>query len=326
MRVKVNPGKKNLPLIVAALGGNAILQRGQKGNSSEQLKNIQKTASQLARLLKDGYKIVLTHGNGPQVGNIYIQNSLASSSVPQMPFDICSAESQGLIGYMMQQSLQNELIKNKLDIPVITLITQVLVNPNCPAFSNPTKPIGLFHNERESKLLMEKTNFIMKEDSNRGWRRVVSSPKPKAIIEKNIILELLGHNCLVIAAGGGGIPVINGKKGELIGVEAVIDKDLTASRLALDIKAEILLILTDVPHAAINYGKADQKNLNEITVKEIKKYLEAGHFKSGSMMPKVEAAVQFVENGGKKAIITSLNCALLALKGKTGTVIVSDKN
>jgi len=310
---------KNKTLVVA-LGGNAILKADEEGTYREQLSNVQKAVAEIVNLIKEGYRVVITHGNGPQVGNLYIQNSLAGEVVPPMPFDVCSAESQGLIGYFIQQEIQNELAKNDIHIPVVTFITQVLVESDDPAFKNPTKPIGPFHNKREADLLEQKTSFVMKEDSNRRWRRVIPSPRPISIVEKEIIKKNIDDGCIVIAAGGGGIPVI--KKGkELIGIEAVIDKDFSACCLGIDINAEILLILTDIERVALNYNTSDQKWIDRMSLEEAKRYLEQGHFKEGSMKPKIEAGVRFLENGGERSIIGSLLSASSALKGTSGTTI-----
>jgi carbamate kinase len=307
-------------IIVVALGGNAILQANEKGTYQEQVNNVKKAIAEIVKLIKEGYKVVLTHGNGPQVGNLYIQNSLAGEAVPPMPLDACSAKSQGLIGYFIQQVMENELVRNNIDLPVVSLITQVLVGTDDPAFKNPTKPIGPFHDQKEAKLLMQKTSFVIKEDSNRRWRRVVPSPIPIGIIEKEVIKKNIDNGYIIIAAGGGGIPVIK-KDNEIVGVEAVIDKDLTACRLAIDINANILLILTDVEKIALNYNTSKQKWIDAIDVDEAKKYLAEGHFKEGSMKPKIEAGIKFVENYGEKSIIGALFSATSAIEGKSGTTI-----
>lgn len=306
--------------IVVAFGGNAILQADEKGTYKEQLSNVQRAVVEIVKLIKEGFRVVITHGNGPQVGNLYIQNSLAGEAVPPMPFDVCSAESQGLIGYLIQQEMQNEFEKNDIDIPVVTFVTQVLVDCDDPAFQYPTKPIGPFHNKREADLLAQKTSFVMKEDSNRRWRRVIPSPRPLGIVEKKIIKDNIDNGCMVIAAGGGGIPVV--KKGkEIVGVEAVIDKDLSACCLGIDIHAEILLILTDIEKVALNYNTSDQKWIDKMSLGDAKRYLAQGHFKEGSMKPKIEAGIRFLENGGEKSVIGSLLAASSALQGTSGTTI-----
>lgn len=307
-------------VIVIALGGNAILQADEEGTYTEQIHNVRKAVSEIVKLVKAGYRIVLTHGNGPQIGNLYIQNSLAGEFVPPMPLDACTAMSQGLIGYFMQQELQNELAKCELDFPVMTYITQVLVNEKDPAFKRPTKPIGPFHNAKEAEMLMQKTSLVMKEDSKNRWRRVVPSPKPRRIVEKDVIKSSIENGAIVIAAGGGGIPVI--KENETyVGVEAVIDKDLTACVLATEIKADILLILTDIDRVALHFNTPKQKWLDSISLDQAGRFMSEGHFKEGSMKPKMEAGIKFVKNGGERSIIASLFSAHAAVKGKSGTII-----
>ncbi len=307
--------------VVVALGGNAILQPGERGTAEEQMENVRKTCEQIARMIKAGYEVVITHGNGPQVGAILLQNEIASKEVPAMPLDICGAESQGLIGYMIQQSLRNQLRKLGMDKEVATIVTQVIVDKDDPAFKNPTKPIGPFYTEEEAKRRMkEHPEEVWIEDSGRGWRRVVPSPDPKGIVEKEAIKAILKMGGIPIASGGGGIPVIY-ENGMLKGVEAVIDKDLAGERLAQDVEADIFMILTDVPYAYINYRKPDQKALKEVDVDELERYMNEGHFKAGSMGPKVKAVVRFIRDGGKRAIIASLEHALEALEGKAGTQV-----
>ncbi len=306
--------------IVLALGGNAILQAHEKGTYYEQISNVKKAVVEIIKLIQDGYKVIITHGNGPQVGNLYIQNSLAGEVVPPMPLDACSAESQGLIGYFIQQEIKNELVRKNIDLPVITLITQVLVDEDDPAFMNPTKPIGPFHNQKEAEFLRKRTSFVMKEDINKRWRRVVPSPRPIEIVEKEVIKKNVDEGYIVVTSGGGGIPVVI-KDEEIVGVEAVIDKDLSACRLAADINANILLILTDIERVALNYNSPKQKWIDTMSLGEAKKYLAEGHFKEGSMKPKIEAGISFVENGGEKSIIGSLFLANSAIKGKSGTTI-----
>ncbi|MHB8926984.1 MAG: carbamate kinase [Bacillota bacterium] len=310
-------------LVVVALGGNAILKANQTGNFEEQLANVYETSGPIVSLLRQGYQVVVTHGNGPQVGNILIQNEEASKVVPAMPLDVCGAESQGLIGYMIQQALGNELKRAGLDRPVVSLVTQVLVDPADPAFQKPTKPIGPFYTEKRAQRLMAERGFKMVEDAGRGWRRVVASPEPMAIVEGPTIKALVAAGALVVASGGGGIPVV-ARDGRLEGVEAVIDKDLAAMRLAADLDAETLLILTDVRGVAVNYGKANQEFLKALTPAEGRAYMAEGHFKSGSMKPKVEAALRFVESssdGRRRAVIGSLDQAALAAKGQAGTLV-----
>lgn len=310
--------------IVVAFGGNAILQSNQKGTYREQLDNVRTAVREIVKLIKDGYRIVITHGNGPQVGNLYIQNSLAGEIVPPMPFDVCSAESQGMLGYFIQQEMRNELNKSGINTPVATFVTQVLVDADDPAFKNPTKPIGPFHTKKEAEMLKKRTSFILKEDSKKRWRRVVPSPRPQSIVEKAVIKKNVEEGFIVIASGGGGIPVIL-KGEEVIGVEAVIDKDLSACCLGMDINADILMILTDVEKVALHYNTPEQKWLDKMTISEAETYLKEGHFKEGSMKPKVEAAVRFLRDGGKKSIIGSLFSAASAVKGEGGTTIVPEE-
>lgn len=310
-------GKK----IVVALGGNAILQPGQFGTIDEQRHNVDVTAEAIAELIRRGHQVVVTHGNGPQVGNILIQNEEASDQVPAMPLDVCGAESQGQIGYMVQQSLHNRLHALGIDKPVVTVVTQVVVDPQDPAFQNPTKPVGPFYTKEKAEELMAAKGWVMKEAGAKGWRRVVPSPQPKAIFERDSVRALINSGAVVIASGGGGIPVKE-EGGLLTGVEAVIDKDLAGERLAHDVGAEVFIILTDVEQAALNFGTPEQKNLSRMTLAEAEQYAKEGHFKAGSMGPKVEAARRFVANGGEQAIITSLHKAVEALEGCAGTVIV----
>lgn len=306
--------------VVVALGGNAILQPKQKGTIEEQMANVSYSAQQIVKLIQAGYRVVVAHGNGPQVGNILLQNAAARDQVPAMPLDVCGAESQGLIGYMIQQCIGNELQKAGLDKQVVTLLTQVVVDRDDPAFRNPTKPVGAFYSHEEAEKNMREKGETWIEDSGRGWRKVVPSPMPKEIKEIETIRTLVENGVVVIAAGGGGIPVE--KKGELLaGVEAVIDKDLASSLLAKQLGADILVIATDVSHVAINWGTPDQKNLERLTVDEAKRYLEEGQFGKGSMGPKVQAALSFVEGGGE-ALITSLANLEAGVKGESGTRIV----
>ncbi len=298
--------------IVIALGGNALIKRNEKETYENLLKNIKKTCSKINNIIKNN-KTVITFGNGPEVGNLLLQNEIARKQVPMMPLHVLDAETEGLIGYMLQEELINKLRKN-----TATIITQVLVSKKDKAFQNPTKFIGPFYTKKEAKKLENK--FIIKKDSNRGYRRVVPSPKPIRIIESNIINELVNKNYIVIAAGGGGVPVVLKNK-KLIGVECVVDKDLSSSVLGKEIRADLLLILTDVDRVYLNYGKQNKKALRRLSVEEAKKYLREGQFPGGSMGPKIEAAINFLEIGGKRVIITSIENAEKALNGKAGTLI-----
>lgn len=304
--------------IVLALGGNAL------GNSpEEQREAVKTTAKSIVDLVEAGNKIIISHGNGPQVGMINLAMDTASKSeakTPAMPFPECGAMSQGYIGYHLQNAIENELKSRKIDKMVATVVSQVLVDQKDPAFENPTKPIGSFYTEVEAKA-MEKDGMVFKEDAGRGYRRVVPSPKPVDIVEKSAIKLLYDNDCIVVAGGGGGIPVVE-EDGSLIGVPAVIDKDFTSAKIAELVDADTLIILTAVDQVAINFGKEDEKWLDEITIDQAKVYIEEGHFAPGSMLPKVEAAISFAETKeGRQALITSLEKAAAGLQGKTGTLI-----
>ena len=308
-------GKK----IVIALGGNAL------GNKAkEQLELVKNTASSIVKLVKDGNDVIVAHGNGPQVGMINLAMEYSSNNggnTPAMPFPECGAMSQGYIGYHLQQSIQKELKDNGLNKPCATVVTQVIVDENDDAFKNPTKPIGSFYSEEEAKKIMEETGYTFVEDAGRGYRRVVASPKPVDIVELDVVEQLVDNGTVVITVGGGGIPVI--KKGNgLEGVPAVIDKDRSSAKLASLLKADVLLILTAVEKVSINFNKPDQLDLSELTLNEANKYIAEGQFAKGSMLPKVEACMDFI-NGNPEgtAIITSLEKALDAIHGDTGTII-----
>jgi len=309
-------------VIVVALGGNAILQPGQRGTFEEQMRNVHTTCEQLAQMVESGeYEIVVTHGNGPQVGNILLQNEVGKDVAAPMPLFVCGAESQGLIGLMMQQNLGNLLAeRGKGDIPIATIVTQVVVDENDDAFVHPTKPVGPFYGEEEAKKLETEKGYDVREDAGRGWRRVVPSPDPIEIFEKEAIRQLVDARSIVIASGGGGIPVVK-KDGKLEGVDAVIDKDLAGERLAVDVGASIFMVLTDVDSVRLNYNTPDEKTFSQVTVEEAKQYHADGQFAKGSMEPKVRAAIRFVEAGGEKAVITSLDKAFDALEGRAGTTI-----
>lgn len=309
--------------ILAALGGNAILQPKEEATYENQLANVQRSCSVLARLVEQGHRLVITHGNGPQVGNLLLQQEEAQAEVPPLPLDVCTAQSQGFIGFMIQQLLRNELASGGNGHSVVSLITRVEVAADDPAFGNPSKPIGGFYTEEEAKRLMIGKGWQLKPDANRGWRRVVPSPRPQAIVEADAVRQLLALNQIVIACGGGGIPVVRQEDGSYIGIEAVIDKDFSSFRLAREIQADVLLILTDVERVYAGYGRPDQRPLTSLTPSSAAEYIEAGHFSQGSMRPKVEAAASFAAQGGT-AIICSLNQADLALAGLAGTRIVPE--
>jgi len=315
--------QRYLKRVLIALGGNAILQAGQRGTIEEQIANVQTTSRKLAKIIASWYEVVIAHGNGPQVGNILIQNERAKAEVPAMPLDVCGAQSQGLIGNLMQQILSNELKEIGKSTEIATLLTQVVVSPEDPGFKNPTKPIGPWFT-REGMLGAKKEGDHWIEDPKKGWRRVVASPVPLKIVNTESIATLLKQGIVVIACGGGGVPVILDEKGNMHGVEAVIDKDFASHCLALDIQADIFMILTDVPAVYLDFGTEKEQPIGRIKVDAMRKLLEKKIFPAGTIGPKVEAAVQFVEKGGEKAIIASLQDAEDALKGKTGTVIVRE--
>ena len=305
--------------IVIALGGNALGK-----DSIEQLKLLKNVAEIIVSLVKKGNQIVLTHGNGPQVGQILLAMDYAANGgagTPNMPFAECGSMSQGYIGYQLQQSLQNELIRQGIKKDSATVVTQVLVDSNDVAFSNPTKPIGMFYTEKEAKEIAKEKGFKFVEDAGRGYRRVVPSPKPRRIVEIDAI-RALWPTTITISVGGGGIPVIQKNNGELQGVAAVIDKDAGAELLAEGVDADILMILTEVEKVALNFNTPDQIYLDHLSLEDASRYIEEGHFAPGSMLPKVQAAMRFVRRyPDKRAIITSLDKAVEALKGEAGTVI-----
>ncbi|MBT4576740.1 carbamate kinase [Candidatus Woesearchaeota archaeon] len=305
--------------IVIALGGNSLIKKGEKPTISNQFKNAKKTMEYLVPLIKN-HKVVITHGNGFQVGNILIRVEESLGKAYSIPLEVCVAESQGELGYMIEQSLQNTLAKNKIKTPVVSILTQVLVDKKDPAFKDPTKPIGPFYTKSQAQKLMKK-GFKLVEQIGRGWRKVVASPKPISIDDIKIIDLLLKNKTIVIAAGGGGVPIIKEKGKITHGVPAVIDKDLASACLANSIKAKTLIILMSEPSAYLNYKKKNQKPIRSLNIKEASKLLKEGHFPKGSMGPKIEAAIQFIKNGGNNVIITSSNNIQKALIGKSGTVI-----
>ncbi len=294
-------------LAVVAFGGNALLEAGQKGTIDEQEENAYKTSETLVKLLKRSYNIVLTHGNGPQVGNILLANQGGNQvhGVPEMPLDICVAYSQGFIGYVIEQQLRNVLLKNDMDRDILTIVTHVLVNKDDPAFSNPTKPIGPFYSKEDAEKFMKETGAKYIEDKARGgWRKVVASPKPLVISNKKSIEKIAREGHIVIAVGGGGIPAFYVEPNKLQGIDAVIDKDLASALLAAQINADKLFILTDVAKVCLNFNTPQEKTIDCMSIAEARRYLEEGHFAEGSMAPKIRAAINFVENSGKDTIIT----------------------
>lgn len=308
-------GKK----LVIALGGNAL-----GNNAEEQLELVKETAQAVVGLVKDGNDVIIGHGNGPQVGMINLAMDYSANGgagTPSMPFPECGAMSQGYIGYHLQQAIQAELRKEGIEKDCASIVTQMVVDKDDPAFQKPTKPVGMFYSKEEADKIAAEKGYTFMEDAGRGYRRVVPSPKPKRIVELNVVNQLVAHGDIVITVGGGGIPVIETEEG-LKGVASVIDKDRSSAKLAEDIKADMLVILTAVDRVCINFNKPNQKELAEITVEEAKQYIAEGHFAPGSMLPKVEACLDFVENNPNGvALITSLQRAKDALHGETGTII-----
>ncbi|MEM4726998.1 MAG: carbamate kinase [Candidatus Bathyarchaeia archaeon] len=309
--------------VVIALGGNAIKQPDERGTAEEQMRNVRAACRQIAGIIRRGYEVVLTHGNGPQVGNLAIQQEQARDLVPPQPLVVLGAMTQGQIGYLFQQALRNELADVKR--PVVTVVTQVLVDKDDPDFRDPHKPVGPFYDEEEAKALMGERGWVMRRvrPDVKGWRRVVPSPRPLAIIEGEAVRRMVDDGMIVIASGGGGIPVIE-RGGRLEGIDAVIDKDLAGEILAEEVGADIFLILTDVDCVKLDYGKPSERPIRRMTLEEARRYLSEGHFPPGSMGPKVEACIRFLEHGGGKAIIASLHDGLEALEGRAGTQITRE--
>lgn len=320
----MNPKHSKSKTAVIALGGNAITLPGQEDTIANQFANTRSSLDGIVELARDGYHLVVTHGNGPQVGNCLLRVELARGKAPILPLGVLVADTEGGMGYMIEQSLQNRLKQEGIDRPVVTIITQMLVDEHDPAVKNPTKYIGQFYTEEDAKIFSETRDWQMKQDGNRGWRRVVPSPMPRTAIEAGTIKTLVDSGTIVIAGGGGGIPVYIDQRGLLEGMDAVIDKDLGSAVLAKVIGAGILSILTSVDNVAINFNKPDQKILERVTLSELKKYYADGHFPAGSMGPKILAAIKFMEDGGDMVTITSFRNARKAVVGEAGTRIVPD--
>lgn len=312
--------KEKIALI--AFGGNAILPNGQRGLQKEQMKNSEKAAKMMIEIVAKGYELIVVHGNGPQVGNILIQMEEASNKIPPFTLEVCDAMTEGSMGYMLEKALINELRKNSIDKEVVTILTQVIVDREDPAFQNPTKPIGPFYTQYRAQQLMKEKKWTMIEDAGRGWRKVVPSPRPIDIVTKRATSDLVRSGRIVIAAGGGGIPVIINSKGLIEGVEAVIDKDYASALLASEVGVDLFIILTGVDRVYLNYGKENQKEIKVMRVEEAKKYLEEGQFPPGSMGPKIKAAIQYIEAGGKEVLITSASKLKAALAKRAGTRII----
>lgn len=309
-------------LAVVAFGGNALLRPEDRGTQEEQIARAKQAARWLAEIVRHDYKLIVVHGNGPQVGNILIQAEEASNRIPPQSLDVCVAQTEGSIGFMLQQAIRNRLESIGIGGEVATILTEVEVDASDPAFKRPTKPIGPFFTRYRAEALERDLGWTMKEDSGRGWRHVVPSPKPLRILNVNTIAHMLDTAAVVVAAGGGGIPVVKGRDGQWRGIEAVIDKDYASAKLAADLKADLFIILTGVPKVAIDFGKPGQRYLDRMTVAEADKYMAEGQFPAGSMGPKVQSAIDFVRASGRQVLITDVEVLREALEGKDGTVIV----
>jgi carbamate kinase len=314
------PIKRRLALI--AFGGNALLTENQRGIQEEQMKNAEKAAQLMAHIVRKGYELIIVHGNGPQVGNLLIQMEEAVTKVPPYSLDLCDAMTEGSMGFMLERAITNELRRHSIDKEVITLVTQVVVDRNDPAFDSPTKPVGPFYTRYRAQQLAREKKWTMVEDAGRGYRKVVPSPKPIDVVPKWIIRDLVQAGRIVVAAGGGGIPVILNNRGLFEGVEAVIDKDYAASLIAREVKVDLFIILTGIEEVYINFGKPDQQEMPVLTVDEAQKYLEEGQFPPGSMGPKIQAAIDYIKAGGKEVLITKASHLKAALLKRSGTRII----
>jgi len=310
------------PIVLVAMGGHAFMQRGEAGDIHDHERNAATICGSLMTLVERSYNLVITHGNGPQVGNFLLQNELTRESVPSLPLDVLVANTEGFLGYVLQQALLNHLRRREVKRYVVTMITQVLVEREDPAFQNPSKPIGPFLTREQAEERRDRLGWKIIEDSGRGWRRLVASPRPVRVVQRHMIRDSARAGHIVVACGGGGIPIIRREDNDYEGIEAVIDKDLTSSVLAAEIGAELLIILTDVPQVYVHFGKPEQQALGAVTVEEVESLYAAGHFARGSMGPKVEAILGFLKAGGKRGLITSPARLADALDGRAGTHFV----
>ncbi len=309
--------------ILLAVGGNSLIRAGEKGTAAEQLANARRTAAEIVALIRQGYHLVITHGNGPQVGAALLRSERAATQVPGQPLDVCGACSQGEIGYLLEQALLNELRKSGLDTPVIAVLTQSVVSEDDPAMQHPSKPIGPFYSRQEAEERKQALGWQIVEDASRGYRRIVPSPDPVAIVELDVIRDLVGHGVLVVACGGGGIPVVK-RQGALFGVEAVIDKDRASALLAAELEADLFVISTDTDYVYLDYKKPGQRALTSVTARELEAHLKAGQFPPGNMGPKIESVLRFLRAGGQEAIITSYEYLTTAVAGTAGTHVLPD--
>lgn len=310
-------------LIVVAFGGNALVRRGEDGTQQQQIRHAEGLARSLVKVLRKGHDLVLVHGNGPQVGNLLVQVEEAVTKVPPVSLDVCVAQTEGSIGYLLERALRNEMLKEGVDREVVCLLTHVVVDPKDSALKAPSKPVGPFYTPYRAAWLKRARRWRIVEDSGRGYRKVVPSPRPLKVLNMPTIRALLESHHVIIAGGGGGVPVIEEPSGRLKGIEAVIDKDLTAAMIGRDLHADLLLVLTDVDYVFLNYGKKNQRALTRLSLKEAERHLRRGQFPPGSMGPKVQAAVEFARSTGHDVIITSLRRCVSALSGRGGTRITS---
>lgn len=310
------------PIVLVAMGGHAFMQKGERGTIDEHERNAAEIARLLMTLVEKEYQLVITHGNGPQVGTLLLQQECSKDETPTMPLDVLVAMTEGSLGYILQQNLLNQLRRKEIRRYVVTVVTQVLIDESDPAFKNPSKPIGPFLSREEAERRREQLGWIVTEDAGRGWRRMVPSPRPVRVIQRDMIREAARAGHIVVACGGGGIPIKKTVNDSYAGVEAVIDKDLTSSVLAANVGAALLIILTAVPQVCVNFGKPDQRALGAVTLEEIEALHAQGHFPAGSMGPKIEAVIYFLKNGGRRALITNPESLPNAIEGRAGTHIV----
>ncbi len=313
---------EHVPIVLVAMGGHAFMQKGEKGTIEDHERNADVIASLLMTLVDRGYHLVITHGNGPQVGNLLVQHEMGREEVPPMPLDVLVAMTEGSLGYILQQSLLNHLRRKAIRRYVVTVVTQVLVDEDDPAFADPSKPIGPFLTREEAQRRRDEWGWRVNEDAGRGWRRLVPSPKPLKVIQRHMIRDAARRGHIVVACGGGGIPIKKEADGKYAGIEAVIDKDLTSSVLATDIGASLLVILTAVPQVYVNFGRPNQEALGAVTLEELERLHGEGHFPPGSMGPKIEAVIRYLQEGGRRALITNPDSLPLAIEGRAGTHFV----